>query len=278
MNRFWLPAIALFALSAKAQNINFPDIPHIHTALNHLTVIDLGEPIQLVATADHDSFQIERAGDKVLLQPLKDGASTNLIVWTASRQVSYELDAPGNVAKMNVLVKNLPQPAPSLSTARADIEREQIAAAAIKEAMLGAKEVTPEQPAKVSSASVRVSILRVLRTGDGTYLQYEIVNHSVAPFRVTTPSVAHLQPTQTPVSLLALRDRQLSVQTLSAFKAKPDGSMGAISGESQQADVAPGGTTTGYVVVHTFTGSAPEIYQLDFGSTPSGSLVETVVI
>jgi len=108
MNRFWLPAIALFALTAKAQNINFQDIPHIHTALNHLTVIDLGEPIQFIAAADSQSFQIERAGDKVLLQPLKDSATTNLILWTASRQVSYELDAPGDVAQMNVLIRKLP--------------------------------------------------------------------------------------------------------------------------------------------------------------------------
>ena len=278
MNRFWLSAIALFAFTAKAQNINFQDLPHIHTALHHLTVIDLGEPIQFIAAADPESFQIERAGDKVLLQPLKESATTNLILWTASRQISYELDAPGDVAKMNVLVRNLPASARATVDAPSAKERHQIAAAATTQAMLGAQDIVAEQPVKSSTKEVSVSILHVLHTGEGTYLQYQIVNHSPTPFRVTTPSITRLSPSQTPVSLLALRNHELSPQTLSGFKAKPDGTATTVTGESVQTDVLPGASTTGYVLVHADSGTAPEIYQLNFGYSASGSLVETLVI
>jgi hypothetical protein len=278
MNRLWLASIALLATSATAQNINFPDVPHIHTAFNHLTVIDVGEPIQWIAAADPDSFQIERENDKVLLQPLKQGTSTNLILWTASRQISYELDAPGDLTKMNVLVRNLPQAIHVAVDAPTSNERQQIATTATTEAILAAKDIFPEQPAKKPLAAISASVIRVLHTSSGIYLQYVIVNHSNSPFRVTTPSVTHLQPTQTPVSLLALLNRQLTTQTLSTFKARPDGIARDVSGDSQQADVAPGTSTTGYVLVHTVAGSAPEIYQLSFGSTPLGSLVEAVVI
>jgi hypothetical protein len=278
MNRFWLPAIALFAFSAKAQNINFQDLPHIHTALHHLTVIDLGEPIQFIAVADPESFQIERAGDKVLLQPLKETATTNLILWTASRQVSYELDAPGDVAKMNVLVRNLPASARAAVDAPSAKERQQIAAAATTQAMLSAQDIVADQPVKLSTTEVSVSILHVLHTGEGTYLQYQIVNHSTTPFRVTTPSITRLSPSQTPVSLLALRNHELSPQTLSGFKVKPDGTATTVAGESAQTDVLPGVSTTGYVLVHADSGTAPEIYQLNFGYSASGSLVETLVI
>jgi hypothetical protein len=278
MNRFWLPAMALFAFTAKAQNINFQDLPHIHTALHHLTVIDLGEPIQFIAAADPESFQIERAGDKVLLQPLKESATTNLILWTASRQVSYELDAPGDVAKMNVLVRNLPASARAAVDAPSAKERQQIAAAATTQAMLGAQDIVAAQPVKLSTTEVSVSILHVLHTGEGTYLQYEIVNHSTTPFRVTVPSITRLSPSQIPVSLLALRNHELSPQTLNGFKAKPDGTEATVAGESAQTDVLSGASTTGYVLVHTDLGTAPEIYQLNFGSSASGSLVATVVI
>jgi hypothetical protein len=278
MNRLWLASIALLAISATAQNINFPEVTHIHTALNHLTVIDVGEPIQWIAAADPDSFQIERDNDKVLLQPLKEGTSTNLILWTASRQISYELDAPGDLAKMNVLVRNLPQAVHVAADAPTSNERRQIATAATTEAILAAKDILPEQPTKKPLAAVSVSVIRVLHTSGGTYLQYVIVNRSNSPFRVTTPSVTHLQPTQTPVSLLALLNRQLTTQTLSSFKARPDGIARDVSGDSQQADVAPGASTMGYVLVHTVAGSAPEIYQLSFGSTPLGALIESVVI
>jgi hypothetical protein len=278
MNRFWLPAIALFAVTAKAQNINFTDIQHIQTALNHLTVIDLGEPIQFIAAADPDSFQIERAGNKVLLLPHKDGVPTNLILWTASRQVSYELDAPGDVARMNILVKNLPASVRASSVAPSEKEREQIAATAMTQAMLGAQDIVADQPPRVSSDAVTASIVRVLHTSDGTYLQYRIVNHSKAPFRVTTPTVAQRTPTQTPVSLLALRNHQLTPQMVSSFKAKAYGPSSEVSGQILQSDVQPGASTSGYVLIRALTNSAPELYQLDFGSTTAGPLVETVVI
>jgi hypothetical protein len=278
MNRFWLPAIALFAFTAKAQNINFQDLPHIHTALHHLTVIDLGEPIQFIAAADPESFQIERAGDKVLLQPLKESATTNLILWTASRQVSYELDAPGDVAKMNVLVRNPPASVRAAVDQPSAKERQLIAVAATTQAMLDAQDIVAAQPVKLSTTEVLVSILHVLHTGEGTYLQFQIVNHSTTPFRVTTPSITRLSPSQTPVSLLALRNHELSPQTLSGFKAKPDGTATKVAGESAQTDVLPGASTTGYVLVQGDSGTAPEIFQLNFGSSASGSLVETVVI
>jgi len=278
MNRFWLSTIALFALTAEGQNVNFTDIQHIHTALDHLTVIELGEPIQLVAAADPDSFQIERSGDKVLLRPLKESTSTNLILWTASRQISYELDAPGDVSKMNVLVRNLPPSTRAMSDAPTDKERREIADAATKGAMLAAEDVIADQVAKNPPTSVSASVVRVLHTSEGTYLQYQIVNRSTAPFRVTTPTVVHLSPTQVPISLLALRNHQLSSQTLNSLKAKQDGTSATITGESQVTDVTPGGSTTGYVLIHSYGGTTPEVYQLNFGSTSAGALIDTVVI
>src|ERR1700734_2001360 len=100
--------LALAAISAAAQTTNFSQIQHIETALNPLTVIDFVEPVVAVAVADPDSIQIERHDDKVFIKPLKDGISTNLFVWTASRQLAYEIDPAGDAAKMNVMIRNAP--------------------------------------------------------------------------------------------------------------------------------------------------------------------------
>ncbi|MDE3103860.1 MAG: TrbG/VirB9 family P-type conjugative transfer protein [Acidobacteriota bacterium] len=278
MNRFLLAGMALFAFSAKAQNINFSDVQHIHTSLNHLTVIDLGEPIQFIAAADPDSFQIERVGDKVLLQPLKEGASTNLILWTASRQVSYELDAPGDTARMNVLVRSLPTSVHAGTETSSAKERQEIAATATTQAMLGAQDIVADQPSKSPSNTVAVSLVRILHTSEGTYLQYQVVNHSTTPFRVTTPAVTQLTPTQTSVSLVALRNHQLSSQTLGSFKAKSNGASVVLAGQMQQSDVQPGTSTSGFVLIRAVNGSTPEIFHLDFGSTTSGPIVLAVVI
>jgi hypothetical protein len=278
MHRFWLAAIALVALTAKAQNINFADVQHIHTALNHLTVIDLGEPIQFIAAADRDSFQIERAGDKVLLQPLKDGVSTNLILWTASRQVSYELDAPGDVQKMNVLVRSLPASIRTATSTSTEKERQRIAAAATTRALLGTQDIVADRSAKTPSTAVTASIVRVLHTSEGTYIQYKVTNHSATPFRMTTPTVVELAPTQVPISLVALRNHQLSPQVLGDFKPKTNGSSTTVAGQTQQSDLQPGASTSGYVLIRATDGASPEIYQLDFGTTAAGPLLEAVVI
>jgi hypothetical protein len=174
-------------------------------------------------------------------------------------------------------VRNLPASVRAAVDAPSAKERQQIAAAATTQAMLGAQDIVAAHPVKLSTTEVSAAILHVLHTGEGTYLEYQIVNHSTTPFRVTTPSITRLSPSQTPVSLLALRNHELSPQTLSGFKAKPDGTT-TVAGESAQTDVLPGASTTGYVLVHADSGTAPEIYQLNFGSSASGSLVETVVI
>jgi hypothetical protein len=144
--------------------------------------------------------------------------------------------------------------------------------------MLGAQDIVADQSSKNLSNTVTASIVRVLHTSEGTYLQYQIVNHSAMPFRVTTPVVSQLSPTQTPVSLLALRNHQLSPQMLSSFKAKVNGASVTPAGQIQQSDVPPGTSTSGYVLIRALNGTAPEIFQLNFGSTVSGPIVESVVI
>jgi type IV secretory pathway VirB9-like protein len=58
--------------------------------MNHLTVIELAEPVTLAA-AGSPLFKIERRDNKVFIQPLEEGATTNLFVWTDSGRWSYEL-------------------------------------------------------------------------------------------------------------------------------------------------------------------------------------------
>jgi Conjugal transfer protein len=67
-------------------------IVHIETALNHLTVIEVGEPV-VMAAAGSKAFTVERKDDKVFVQPQEENATTNLFIWTAShRRYTYELE------------------------------------------------------------------------------------------------------------------------------------------------------------------------------------------
>jgi hypothetical protein len=98
-------AVAVAGAQTPGSNLGQNQIRHIETSLNHLTVLEFGEPVATLAIADPDSFQVERHDDKVFLKPLKEGVATNLFIWTASRQFNYELDPAGQLAKMDVLVE-----------------------------------------------------------------------------------------------------------------------------------------------------------------------------
>src|SRR5260370_12803774 len=120
MRAFLLVTLATTSLSACAQTTNFNQIQHIETALNHLTVVDLGEPVINLAVAEPDAFEIEGHDDKVFIKPLREGVSTNLFIWTSTRQLSYEIGPAGDLAKMNVVVRNAPQPIAHVATPEDD--------------------------------------------------------------------------------------------------------------------------------------------------------------
>src|SRR5690348_16470832 len=81
-SKFFLAALLAIAFPLRAQQrAAAPNVIHLATALDHVTAIEFGEPVTLVA-AGRDAFEIERRDDKVLIKPLSAGVATDLLVWT----------------------------------------------------------------------------------------------------------------------------------------------------------------------------------------------------
>jgi hypothetical protein len=283
MKSFLGAVLALAAINAAAQSTNFNQIQHIETALNHLTVIDLGEPIVTVAVADPDSIQIERHDDKVFLKPLKDGVSTNLFIWTASRQIAYEIDPAGDLAKMNVIVRNVPPPAEHKPDHEAeksepsDREIQNIASLVLTQALMGTESIVREK-SKIAVSGVNVTLEQVFRSKDALYIRYTIANQSTVPFRVTTPDISEVKSTKHPISMESLRDHQLSPRTFGKFKTNPGVSIPVVNAESGSTDIAPGTKSTGVVTIRASQGSQPQLYQLHFGNSQSGPIAVEAVL
>src|SRR5271169_3889638 len=109
-----LMLIAIATLTAFGQKIETqkPDrnkITRLGTTQNHLSVIELGEPVTQVA-AGSSSFKIEWRDNKVFIQPLDPDATTNLFIWTASGRLSYELVPAPSVAEMHFAIDQEPRP------------------------------------------------------------------------------------------------------------------------------------------------------------------------
>lgn len=267
--------------AAGAQTTSQSQIRHIETSLNHLTVLEFGESVTTLAIADPDSFQVERHEDKVLVKPLREGVSTNLFVWTASRELSYELDPAGQLAAMDVLVRAEPAPNPNGSARVAvepsDAEIRKIASLALTQAMMGVEKIEHDAD-KGATDRVRVDLEQVYRTRDRIYIRYSVANLSNAPFRVTTPDVCAPYPSERPISLVGLRNHQITSQTFAAFKARKVSGIPVAETEASARDLAPGEKTTGVISIESSTGSSPQIYQLNFGVDQHGPLTIEVVL
>lgn len=272
--------LVLAAAAAGAQTTNQSQIRHVETSLNHLTVLEFGETVTTLAIADPDSFQVERHDDKVFVKPLKDGVSTNLFVWTASRELSYELDPAGQLSAMDVLVRTAPSTNSRTPTEAAaepsDTEIRKIASLVLTQAMMGVEDIAHD-PSKRTTGRVEVELEQVYRAKDELYIRYSVTNLSKTPFRVTAPDIETSLPSAQPISLQSLRNHQISPQTLAQFKAKPGSSL-AVHGESMTRDLAPGEKTTGVISVGHGASNPPQIFQMNFGADQSGPLTVQAVL
>jgi Conjugal transfer protein len=273
--------VALAVTVAGAQTTNQNQVRHVETTLNHLTVLEFGEPVSTIAVADMDSFRVEHHDDKVFIEPLREGVSTNLFIWTESRQLTYELDPAGQLATMDVLIRTEPAPkAHPVATGSAepsDAEIHKMASLALAQEMMGVEDVSRDGY-KPNPDRVQVVLEQVYRAKDQLYIRYSIINQTKEPFRLTTPDIAAPLPTQFPISLLSLRNHQISTQTFDSFKVKPGSTFTVVQAESLARDLAPGQKTTGVLSIGSPQGNPPQILQLNFGSDHGKPLTVEAVL
>ena len=102
-----IATLAAFGQKIETQKPDRNKITRLGTTPNHLSVIELGEPVTRVA-AGSSSFKIEWRENTVFIQPLEPDATTNLFIWTASGRLSYELVPAGSVEQMHFAIDQDP--------------------------------------------------------------------------------------------------------------------------------------------------------------------------
>jgi len=273
MKRFWALFFVVAVAGAEAQTTGQGQIRHVETSMNHLTVLEFGEPITTLAIGDADSFQVERHEDKVFIKPLQQGISTNLFVWTASRELSYELDPSGSLASMDVSIHADPGPNPRANAqSNEELSEERIhriASLVLTQTLAGAEDIA-QGSARAEHNRVQVTLEQVYRTGDQIYIRYSVANRTDAPFRVTTPAVYAQTPSQDTISLASLHDYQLTRKTYASLNARRGVALEVAQTESNPRDLAPGEKATGVIAIKGTDGNQSHIYQLNFGVMNSG--------
>lgn len=246
---------------------------HVSTALDHLTVLEFGEPVTMAA-AGSTAFQIERHEDKVFIKPLKTGASTDLFVWTASRRFTYELEAPGEVKNMDFAVDNrIPPPEP---VADSNLHLEEIADMMLTRALLGAERVDSSS-IKEEEDRVTVRVDRVFQAKNTLYIQYSVRNQSRHPYRVVAPTLAEALAPHATASIMSLQRTQLDQQFVRKLGKLAERFLTPTRTEIEREDLQPGEETQGVVVIREQV-SGPTIFQLTFGPEGSHRVQATIVL
>jgi hypothetical protein len=266
--RTLLPLILILcSVVAVAQKLERPDggVTRVETALNHLTVLEFHEPVTMAAAGSPD-FQIERQDNKVFVKPTKSGASTDLLVWTASRRFAYELETTEEVKNMNFAIDAaIPAPPPVVSSSADDL-----ADMMLIRAFLGAVEIRNNR--RPSPAELEIRVEQVFRTRSTVYVHYTVTNNSESSYHAGSPAVFELKADHSPISLAGLLHTQLDAHALKKIGRTTALPLPIARNESEQQDLQPGASSQGVLAIRQDL-TSPTVMQLVLDSDTKATFV-----
>ena len=250
MKTFWLSCMAVAALGWPAWGqrveVEKPDpgkIVHIQTALDHLTVLEMREPVSTVAVGSA-AFKVEWRDDKVFIEPTEPKMATNLFVWTPSGRFNYELDPAGDVPQMIFAIDQpLPDPPKINAAAKRPAESSTASAADI---LIAAKPVRLAGPVSERNR-VSVYVTNLLERDGQILIRYSIRNETDQAYVPGPPQVMALKNPRYRESLYTLRNSQLATPLLKSSGETP---LDVTKNEILSHRIEPGEEASGIVAIN----------------------------
>ena len=282
MNKTCLCFLAFTALSWPAWGqkvqVDTPDrgrILHVETALDHLTVLEMSEPVSTVAVGS-PVFKVEWRGNKVFIEPTEAHVATNLFVWTPSGRFNYELDPAGTVPQMDFAID---QPVPDRPVVNLPVP-----------AVAKQRDPSPAE-VLIEATSVRlygrtsgrnpiaVHLTDLLEHGGQLLIRYTIRNRTGKSYMPGTPQVVALTAPQYRESLYVLRNSELRPDAARHVQSTGETPLKVTRSEMRSSRIEPDRKTTGVVAVRVPpTHAAPTVLRLRFLAGPQGPVSATLVL
>src|SRR5215470_10730746 len=253
--------IPALAQRIATENGDRTRIVHLKTALNHLTVIEVTEPVIQVA-AGSPSFKVEWRENKVFVQPTSADAATNLFVWTANQRLNYELEPAGVVADMDFAVDQAPVPAEPVTPASVNPPAPPSAA----QLLLAGKPVRLLSSKPHAPNPIEVWISDVYEKDGRLMVRYAVRNYSNEAYAVARPVVYQLDGVRSPESLYGLMNSQLGDEQVGKLKIKRQTPIKVLDSETQPTRIGPGEEAVG-VVSFEMASTQPTVLRFEFPST-----------
>jgi hypothetical protein len=279
--------VLMLALAAEPQRIEtqYPDVSRVtrlETTMNHLTVIELAEPVTLAA-AGSSAFKIERRENKVFIQPLEEGVATNLFVWTNSGRWNYELVPAASVETMHFAIDQrlaavsefqmppLPAVAPEAAAP----------AQSIAEQMLLLAKPIRNAGVKFETGRVGIAITDVYRKDDQLFIRYMVDNRTMRPYLAGQPEVFALQSARASTSLHSYRYSQIGPEIEKKLRSRAQVKIATVECEVPSEPLPPGEAATGILILQAppaVTAGEPSVLQFRFPLAGQQSASVTLIL
>jgi hypothetical protein len=281
VKRFWISCIALTALGGPAWGqkveVEKPDrgkIIHVQTALNHLTVLEMSEPVSTVAVGS-PVFKVEWRENKVFIEPTEPEVATNLFVWTPTGRFSYELDAAGVVPEMVFAIDQPTPDPPKVSTTNRAHEPSEPSPA---EVLIQSKPIRLHGSIPDTNR-VAIYLTNSLQRDGQALIRYTIRNETKDVYVPGEPQAVALNAPRYRESLYALTNSQLSPDETARLKCSSESPLEIAKNEMRSSRIEPGQETTGVIAIKLpAVQSGPMVLQLIFLAGPKGPINATLVL
>lgn len=251
-------------------------IIRVVTALNHLTVIEVAEPVTMVA-AGSPSFKIERRNNKVFIQPLEEGQSTNLFIWTPTTRYAYELEPAGAISSMHFAVDHslaVAQPLPNLPTAATASDSNSAITRALVASMPVKHEISPAIRNRVA-----VIVKDVLKLDDRLLIRYSVRNQGTEAYELETPHVTLMVGAKSRRSLIPLSLTQLDRREADRIQSASETPIPVVHSEVQSNSLKPGEEAVGVIGLTPVPEKHdPTVLRLHFAPDLKGKVIAILVL
>jgi Conjugal transfer protein len=230
----------------------------IATALDHLTVLEYDEAVTQAAIGSA-AYEVERQDNKVFIKPLKTGVSTNLFVWTASKQhYTYELSV-GDAARMDAEIHVATRSAPQLDNTA---EVSKVSEMAVSQALTGIREVDASA-VKTSKGKIGIRFEEIVNTDKTLYIRYSVENRKAVPYQFAAPLLYQLKIEHPAVSLISLKGKQVDPRMVVKNPDEARVLVATIDNSAEEDVIAPGDRKEGLLAIpKTADLSAPTVLQV----------------
>lgn len=273
-----LAASAAFGQKLETQPLDNKKVIRVETARDHLTVIEVADPVTMVAVGNSGSFSVERRDNKVFIKPTEDGAQTNLFIWTSAGRYAYELLPAASVDQMHFAIDQSP-------TANSQvIQQVPVVEAAEKTVTVPADMLTKATPIMVhrereTGGRVEVKLRDLYRQDDKLYVRYAVHNQSAAGYQFARPSAWLLSGVRAQTSLVPLTNQQLDERTLRTVRAESSTEL-AVVDAGHPMFISPGGKSFGWLAVEPpeADSGVGQALRLEFAADAKGPVIAVLVL